>query len=79
MAIRIESEFIALEVNGGHRDCPFSQYAAADGDGAWIVSTHHARLFGRSQAMTALALAQRLAVGYVDDPRVITWRKELFL
>jgi hypothetical protein len=53
----------------------FSQHAAADGTGAWIVSTHPARLFSRNQAITALALADRLAAGYgYDDPFV---REEL--
>jgi hypothetical protein len=38
-----------------------------------------ARLFSRSQAITALTLAERLAVGYGDnDPFVMSWRKELF-
>ena len=44
----------------------FSQHAAANGNGAWIVSTHSARLFSRNQAITALTLAERLAVGYGD-------------
>jgi hypothetical protein len=45
----------------------FSQHAAADGNGAWIVSTHPARLFSRNQAIMALVLAERLANGYGDD------------
>jgi hypothetical protein len=58
----------------------WSWHAAADGHGAWIVSTHPARLFSRSQAITALTLAERLAAGYGDDdPFVVSWRKELFL
>jgi hypothetical protein len=58
----------------------FSQHAAADGNGAWIVSAHPARLFSRNHAITALTLAERLAVGYGDDdPFVKSWRAELFL
>jgi hypothetical protein len=58
----------------------FSEYAAVDGNGAWIVSTHPARLFGCNQAITALTLAERLAIGYGgDDGHVIAWRRELFL
>ena len=58
----------------------WSWHAAGDGHGAWIVSTHPARLFSRSQAITALTLAERLAAGYGDDdPFVVNWRKELFL
>jgi len=81
MPIRIESEFMALEVNGAViATARFSRYAAADGNGAWIVSTHPARLFSRSLAVTALSLAERLTAGYGDDdPHVIGWRKELFL
>ena len=54
--------------------------AAADGHGAWIISCHPGRLFTRNQAITAMALAERLAAGYGDDdPFVIGWREELGL
>ena len=81
MAIRIKSEYMALEVDGAIvATARFSEHAAADGNGAWIVSTHPARLFTRNQAITALTLAERLAVGYGDDdPFVKSWRAELFL
>jgi hypothetical protein len=81
MAIWISDGFMALEVNSEVvATARFSEYAAADGNGAWIVSTHPARLFSRSQAITALTLAECLATGYGDnDPFVIYWRKELFL
>ena len=43
MAIRIEADFMALEVDGAIvATARFSKYAAADGNGAWIVSTHPA-------------------------------------
>ena len=58
----------------------FSEHVTADGNGAWIVSTHPARLFSRNQAITALTLAERLAVGYGDDDLFVkSWREELFL
>jgi hypothetical protein len=81
MAVLIEDDFMTLEVDGAVvATARFSQHAAADGNGAWIVSTHMARLFTCNQAITALILAERLAVGYGDDdPLVIGWRKELFL
>ena len=68
MAIRIFGNTMTLEID----DCVaatarFSQHGAADGNGAWIVSLHPARLFSRNQAITALALAERLAAGYGDD------------
>ena len=81
MAICIGTDSMTLEI-GDHviATARFSEHAAADGNGAWIVPTHPARLFSRNQAITALTLAERLAVGYGnDDPFVIGWRKELFL
>jgi hypothetical protein len=70
-----------LEIGGRVVATPrFSQHAAADGNGAWIVCTHAARLSSRNQAIIALTLAERLAAGYGDDdPFVVGWRKELFL
>jgi hypothetical protein len=81
MAVRIEDNFMALEVDGAVvATTRFSKDAAADGNGAWIVSTHPLRPFHRHQAITALILAERLAAGFGDDdPLVETWRKELFL
>jgi hypothetical protein len=81
MAVRIEDNFMTLEVDGAIvATARFSQHAAADGHGAWIVSTQPARLFSRNQAITALTLAERLAAGHGDDnPFVIGWREELFL
>ena len=81
MAVRIEDNFMALEVDGAVvATARFSKDAAADGNGAWIVSTHPSRLFYRDQAITALTLAERLVAGFGDDdPFVKSWRKELFL
>jgi uncharacterized iron-regulated membrane protein len=68
MAIQVSDGFMALEVSGEvTATARFSQYTAADRNGAWIVSAHRARLFSRSQAITALTLAERLAVGFGDD------------
>jgi hypothetical protein len=36
----------------------FSEHAAADGNGAWIVSTRPALLFSRKQAITVLTVAE---------------------
>ncbi len=56
----------------------FSQHAAADGHGAWIVAGRHSRVFTRHQAIIAMVLTERLAAGYGDeDPFVIGWREEL--
>jgi hypothetical protein len=76
--IEIPAEIMTLVVDGDViATARFSRYAA-DGDGAWTVSTHAARLLTRSQAITALTLAGRLAAGYGDDdPFVQSWRAEL--
>jgi hypothetical protein len=81
MSVRINANSMTLEIdNRVVATARFSEHAAADGNGAWIVCTHPARLFTRNQAITALTLAERLAAGYGDnDPFVKTWRKELFL
>ena len=56
----------------------FSQHAAADGGGAWIVSTHPARLLTRDQAITALTVAELGESGYPDShPLLVALRGEL--
>jgi hypothetical protein len=79
--IEITSEYMILSIDGETiAAARFSKDAAADGNGTWIVSTHPLRLFYRDQAITALALAERLAAGFGDDdPFVKLWRKKLFL
>ena len=58
----------------------YSRSAAADGQGAWIVSGLPRRLFSRDQAITAMVLAEWLAAGFSDDDVfVIGWREELGL
>jgi hypothetical protein len=81
MSVRINANSMTLEINGRViATARSSEHAAADGNGAWIVSTHPARLFSRNQAITALTLAERLAVGYgADDLFIINWRNELSL
>ena len=72
MVLAVDGEIVAT--------ARFNQHRAADGNGAWVVSTHPARLFTRNQAITALVLAERLAAGHDDnDPFVIGWREELCL
>jgi hypothetical protein len=79
--IEISDGNMTLVINGEIvATARYSQHAAADGSGAWIVSTHPARLFTRNQAITAMVLAERLAVGYGDDDLFVQgWRAELFL
>jgi hypothetical protein len=81
MAIQIGEDSMTLTVDDRVvATARFSKDAAANGNGAWIVSTFPARLFYRDQAITALSIAERLAAGFGgDDPFVTGWRKELFL
>jgi hypothetical protein len=81
MAIRITNHMMTLEIDDRVvATAWFSEHAAADGNGAWIVSTHPARLFSCDQGITALTLAERLANGHGDDDLfVMAWRKKLFL
>ena len=58
----------------------FREHAAADGKGAWIVSTHQARLYTRDQAITALTVAELEPgeCGYPDKhPLMVALRQEL--
>ena len=55
----------------------YSENAAADGHGAWIVSDHPSRLFTRNQAITAMVLAERLAAGAALRSPVSFARDEL--
>ena len=58
----------------------FCEHAAADGYGAWIISSYPGRLFTRNQAVTAMVLAERLAAGHGgNDPFVVGWREEVGL
>jgi len=81
MAARIEDDFMCAEQDGHViASARYSSHAAADGQGAWIVAGLPCRLFDRNQAITAMVLAEWLAVGYGDDdPFVIGWREELGL
>jgi hypothetical protein len=81
MAARIDAEIMTAEHDGRViATARYSTHAAADGQGAWIVSGLPRRLFTRNQAITAMVLAERLAAGYGDDdPFVIGWREELGL
>jgi hypothetical protein len=81
MAARIEDRFMTAEFDGRVvATARYSLNAAADGQGAWIVSGLPRRLFARNQAIMAMVLAERLAAGYSDDDLfVIGWREELGL
>ena len=81
MSTKINDDSMSLEIDGRViATAQFSEHAAADGHGAWIVSCHPGRLFTRNQAITAMVLAERLAAGYGDDDLfVVGWREELGL
>jgi hypothetical protein len=79
MAIHITGDTMILKV--GDRvvaTARFSGHAAADGNGAWIVSAHPARLFTRDQAITALTVAELGESAYPDGhPLVAALQVEL--
>ena len=79
MSTTINDDSMSLEIGGQViATAEFSEEAAADGQGAWIVSSYPGRLFNRNQAITAMVLAERLATGCgEDDPFVLGWREEL--
>ena len=81
MGAQIEDHFMTAGYDGRIiATARYSSHAAADGQGAWIISGWPGRLLTRNQAITAMVLAERLAAGYGDDDLfVIGWRQELGL
>ena len=81
MAARIDDDYMTAEFGGRViSTARYTAHAAADGQGAWIVSGLPRRLFTRNQAITAMVLTERLAAGHGgDDLFVIGWREELGL
>jgi hypothetical protein len=79
--IEITDEYMPLAVDSKViATTRFGQQAAADGNGAWIVSIQPARLFTGSQAIRAPRLAERLAHDHGDDDLFVrNWREELLL
>ena len=70
MSLKVEDKFIAT--------ARFTQHAAGDGNGAWIVSTHPARLFSRNEAITALTVAELGETGNSDShPLMVALQEEL--
>ena len=65
MSLRIGDDIMSLEVDGEIiATARFAQHAAADGLGAWIISDRPGRLFGRDQAITALAVTELHEIGH---------------
>jgi hypothetical protein len=72
MSININVDVMSVEING-----EVIAIASYVGGGEWMVDAWP-RYFDRNQAITALTLAERVAVGYGDnDAVVIAWREEL--
>ena len=77
MAMHITRDTMTVKTGGRVAAAArFSEHAAA-GCGAWIVSTHPARLFTRDQAITALTVAGLGESGYPDSrPLIAALREE---
>ena len=59
MELRITDDTMTLEIDDRVvAIARFSEHAAANSNGAWIVSTDTARLFTRGQAITALTIVE---------------------
>jgi hypothetical protein len=68
MAARIDDDYMTAEHYGRViATARYSEYTAAGGQGALVVSDYPSRLFSRNQAITAMVLAERLAAEYDDD------------
>jgi hypothetical protein len=79
MSLRIDDDTMSLEVGGEVvAAARFSQHAAAEGRGAWIVSDRPGRLFNRNQAITALTVTELLEIGHGSGhPLVLAFEEEL--
>ena len=63
--IEISDEYMIATIDGQIvATARWSWYAAADGRGAWIASTHPKRLLSRDKAISAMSLASLLASGH---------------
>jgi hypothetical protein len=70
MAIRIDDDLMSLEIVSASLRLPSSAaHAAADGQGAWVVSCLPARVLTRNQAITALTVAELLSTGCATTTR----------
>jgi hypothetical protein len=79
MSLRIDDDTMVLDVDGRvAATARFARDAAADGQGAWIVSDRPGRLFTRNQAITALTVTELLAIGHSPDHGlVLAFEEEL--
>lgn len=79
MSIRIGDDSMAAEADGRViATASFRPAAAAGGHGAWTVTTRPGRPLTRSQAITALVLAELRAAGRPPgDPRIAALEAEL--
>lgn len=56
MSLTITDTRITSDLTDAYAE--FRRHAAADGNGAWVVSTRTARLFNRDQAISAMTIAE---------------------
>ena len=75
MAITIDADSMTSDLTPAWAS--WRPHAAADGQGAWVVSSLPGRLLTRSQAQTAMALAEVEAAGAGGSQRAAGLRYEL--
>jgi hypothetical protein len=72
MAIKIDEDFMALEIDGE------VIATARRRPGGWWEVSYWPRFFDRNQAITALTVTELLHTGHrSDDPGVVALREEL--
>ena len=78
MSLQITDNAMSSDVIGA--TALFEPDAAADGNGAWVLSWVPLRLFTRNQAVTGMQLAETVAQGGgEEDGQVKMWAAELHL
>jgi hypothetical protein len=75
MALKITNTEMTSDIT--RQAARFSENAAADGGGAWLVPWVPARLLTQNQAVTAMTIAEVVTAHAVDDDEFADWRKHV--
>jgi hypothetical protein len=75
MALKITDTEMTSDIT--RQAARFSENAAADGGGAWLVPWVPARLLTQNQAVTAMTIAEAVIAHTGDDDEFADWRKHV--